>query len=760
LNNPFSNVSKKKNASRPNTKRGCTCHFIVKQLIAEPSVALIIYNHDKHMAAGTRAMFASCISEDLLLCVQSLLYAGVSVETIMQRHNESVEKQGGPSNRDDLLTIGIISMWVENHQSHVFFYEDFSDVDPFTLGIQTEWQLQQMIRFGNRSLIAFDSRFGTTKLKYSVHSLLVFNEDKKAIPVAWIVASKFGTMPIKWMKAPYNRVQTKDHFWKLAGFIVDDPLADVLTIRLCSVLISFWRVRYAWHKNLVKKCVDNEMRATMSRRLHQAVDHICHQRGAERLFEDFIEDFLDESDFMNYFKATWYPRIGMWISALQNLPLASQETSAAMEFYHSQLKLRLLNEKKPTVYKRVDWLVDKLVTKVHSYFWPDEYSEKDDFARYWKDEWASGLTSWCKALKIPDCNIVMGGTRAKVIDELDQDNTYVVWNPGLQFGICNCRWAEMGNLCEHILIVINICQKRLSTPFISLLQYHKALIDMLHCPPHDSLIRDHAFSSVFVQKQLSGLVNLESNNTTMDVASFANRDQELVNQDPINEEVLSLHKNNCGDEDVAAERTKGEVTTELSNLVVRGNDVCNESSGEEITGDEMDIDPSSMCISPPGLHSVDEDVCSCVYFENRQRSLFNREIEDLCPDDFLNRNSQENTMDEDMNIPSSTMEFVEQCTVTHPNDYHSHDIEPTVICKTSDDNTVYTKVAPSASMPVESQVVEVAETPGNHPSSADDAASIDGPRDDLVNASDCSRDLKAVGSMMVVLLRNNVFINL
>ncbi|XP_070672625.1 uncharacterized protein [Malus domestica] len=182
------------------------------------------------MATGTGAMFAPCIFEDLLLCVQSLFYVRVSVETIMQRHNESVEKQGGPSNCDDLLTHRFvrrqervircsiyeldadnaisISMWVENI-SHVFFYEDFSDVDPFTSGIQTEWQLQQMICFGNRSLIASDSR-------------------------------------------------------------------DVFQ---CSVLISFWRVRHAWHKNLVKKCVDNEMRATMSRRLHQAMDNICQQRG-------------------------------------------------------------------------------------------------------------------------------------------------------------------------------------------------------------------------------------------------------------------------------------------------------------------------------------------------------------------------------------------------------------------------------------------------------------------------------------------------
>ncbi|MCL7036349.1 hypothetical protein MKW94_008408, partial [Papaver nudicaule] len=194
-------VPKKKSAGRPNTKRGCVCHFIVKRLIADPSIALIIYNQDKHVdkseqpchgpqdkkAVGTRAAFAPYISDDFRLRVLSLLHVGVSVETIMQRHNEFVEKQGGPRNRDDLLThryvrrlersirrsnyeldeddMVSIGMWVESHQSHVFFYEDFTDADPFVLGIQTEWQLQQMIRFGNCSLLVCDSRFGTNKLK-------------------------------------------------------------------------------------------------------------------------------------------------------------------------------------------------------------------------------------------------------------------------------------------------------------------------------------------------------------------------------------------------------------------------------------------------------------------------------------------------------------------------------------------------------------------------------------------------------------------
>ncbi len=49
----------------------------------------------------------------------------------------------------------------------------------------------------------------------------------------------------------------------------------------------------------------------------------------------------------------------------------------------------------------------------------------------------SGLTSWRKALKIPDSDVVIEGRCAKVVDQLNQDKAYVVWNPGSQFGICN-----------------------------------------------------------------------------------------------------------------------------------------------------------------------------------------------------------------------------------------------------------------------------------------------------------------------------------
>ncbi|OIW19857.1 hypothetical protein TanjilG_27223 [Lupinus angustifolius] len=709
-------VPKKKNAGRPNTKRGCTCHFIVKQLVAKPSVALIIYNDDKHVdkkglpchgpqdkkAAGTRAMFAPYISEDLRLRVLSLLHVGVSVETIMQRHNESVEKQGGPSNRDDLLThryvrrqerairrstyeldaddVVSFSMWVENHQSNVFFYEGFSDSDPFTLGIQTEWQLQQMIRFGNRGLLASDSRFGTNKLKYHIHSLLVFNSDKKAIPVAWIISPRCSSIDAHgWMRALFNRVHTKDPTWKLAGFILDDPLYDVPSIRdvfQCSVLISFWRVRHLWHKRIVK-CSETDMQIKISKRLGWIVDNICRHQGTVSLFDDFIEDFIDETDFMDYFKATWYPRIGAWTDALKTLPLASLETCAAIEFYHSQLKIRLLNEKDSSVYQRADWLVDRLGTKVHSYFWLDEYLGKDDFARYWKNEWMSGLTSWRKALKIPETDVLMEDGCAKVTDQNDRDKAYVVWNPGSMLSICNCSWAQDGNLCEHILKAISICRKRGSIlSSISLFQYRQTLKNMLHCPPYDSLIRDHAMSlAVSVQKQLNTLLDKESVQTDVEPNEkqiiinipqetsrivSAKHDQNLVSERHVNSEILSRKGDGCEDGIESPGHAVGGIAYHDSSR----NHVPSETAGEDSLPADMD---------------VDETVSNNAFLESKERALLtigneisatkNVLLDDKIEEDTSDKGHKDYVMDVDplpVYIASSTTETMMHCE-THQN---------------------------------------------------------------------------------------------
>lgn len=336
----------------------------------------------------------------------------------------------------------------------------------------------------------------------------------------------------------------------------------------------------------------------------------------------------------------------MWTTALTSLPLASLETCAAMEFYHSQLKLRLLNEKDSAVYQRTDWLVDKLGTKVHSYFWLDEYPEKNNFCRYWKDEWMSGLTYWRRALGIPDSDVIIEGGIAKVTNQITRDRKFVVWNPGSQFGICDCQWAEMGNLCEHMCKVINICRKKGTTrPSVSLLQYQKTLIDMLHRPPHDSLIRDHAVSfAMSVQKQLNALISMGSDLelrgpfqdrviktlenqidrevSTGDTESF--RDNVLRNKSKLNQ-----NESECASGQEASNNITDNSSSELVDLTVTGNCVDGATAGEECPCTQMDIDTTSICILPPRLSSVEEVVGGNSLLQNKNAVQIDMEYDSL-----------------------------------------------------------------------------------------------------------------------------------
>lgn len=373
---------------------------------------------------------------------------------------------------------------------------------------------------------------------------------------------------------------------------------------------------------------------------------------------------------------------GLWSTVLKTLPLASHESCAAMEFYHNQLKLRLYNEKEPDVYSRADWLIDKLNTKVHSYFWLDEYSEKDDFARYRKDEWLSGLTAWRKSLKIPDSSVVLDSNCAKVFDEGDQDKFYTVWNPGSEFGICDCHLADLGNLCEHVLKVIRVLSDRGHTmSSVSMSKYSQALLDMLRCP-HDSLIRDHAVSlAVWVQKQLAAQIDPENNQIMLDLQAavplaasdlahnitennhtnenrISNMETDIVGYDVSNsiindsggdligqvaegsvtidpfsanadrykiiENKLANENASSNNENDCSLALSDCIADELSEDLMRMADeidICEQRSAGVISRGEMEVDPTSICSSASGLITSEGIASEDIFMNEGERAV-------------------------------------------------------------------------------------------------------------------------------------------
>lgn len=541
-------------AARPQSMRGCTCHFVVKRLYARPSLALMIYNNRRHVnksgfvchgpldrdAIGPGAKKIPYICNEIQQQTMSMIYLGIPEENVLEKHIEGIQRYCGSDTKVSSLAsqyvhkLGMIikrstheldlddqasvRMWVERNKKSIFFYQDTSETDPFILGIQTEWQLQQLIRFGHRSVIALDSTFGIKSLKYPLCTLLVFDSRQHALPVAWVITRSVAKPDVtKWMKSLIDRVRAVEPGWKVNGFLIDDAAAEIDPIRetfSCPVLFSLWRVRRSWLRNIIKNCDNIEVQREIFKRLGEIVYSIWGGMNFLAGLDKFTLDFVDQTAFLQYFKARWLPKIEMWLSAMKSLPLASQESSGAIEAYHVKLKAKLYDDSPLGALQRVDWLVHKLTTELHSSYWLDRYADESDSFQNVKEEYVAS-TSWHRALQIPDNAVTFDGEdplSAKVLRRQESTFPRVVWNPGSEFAHCDCEWSMQGNLCKHVIKVNMMCEKlksgKLSMSFRS---FREILADMLRKPMDDSLALDVSTAWVLqMLEQTQKLVELSS----------------------------------------------------------------------------------------------------------------------------------------------------------------------------------------------------------------------------------------------------------
>ncbi|KAK9292230.1 hypothetical protein L1049_020193 [Liquidambar formosana] len=550
-------------AARPQSMRGCTCHFVVKRLYARPALALIIYNDRRHVnksgfvchgpldrdAIGPGAKKIPYICNEIQQQTMSMIYLGIPEENVLEKHIEGIQRYCGSDAKVNSLAsqyvhkLGMIikrstheldlddqasiRMWVERNKKSIFFYQDSSEADSFILGIQTEWQLQQMIRFGHRSLIAADSTFGIKRLKYPLSTLLVFDSRQHALPISWVITRSFAKPDVsKWMKALVDRARTVDRAWKVSGFLIDDAAAEIDPIRDifgCPILFSLWRVRRSWLRNIVKKCSSIEVKREMFKRLGKVVYSIWAGVDSLVALEEFTQDFVDQTAFMEYFKACWVPKIEMWLATMRTFPLASQEASGAIEAYHVKMKVKLYDDSHLGALQRVDWLVHKLTTELHSSYWLDRFADESDSFQNVKEEYIAS-TSWHRALQIPNTAVTLDDNDhlfAKVLSQKDSNLAHLVWNPGSEFAFCDCSWSMQGNLCKHIIKVNMMCENREGyQPSMSFQSYREILINLWKKPMDDSVALDQ--SMAWTHQMLDQIQKLVELNNSNDIGNVVN----------------------------------------------------------------------------------------------------------------------------------------------------------------------------------------------------------------------------------------------
>ncbi|XP_073019507.1 uncharacterized protein [Primulina eburnea] len=555
--------------SRPGRRhmmRGCLCHFTVKRLYTRPLLALVIYNQRYHIdktgapchgildqeAVGTRAMYAPRISEELRQKVMSLLHVGISLDAIVQNHMEEVQRHGGPLNRDDFLTRNdvrnmerlirstshefhandqsSVRIWVHRHQKHVFYYHENSGSGPFILGIQTDWQLQQMLRCGHNGSIAFHSMFGSKKLKFSLCSLLAFDSSQNAIPVAWVITScSIGQDVHKWVLPLVERIRGKDPRWRPNAILVDDPSVEASVIReafQCRFLLCLWHVRRGWLKSLLKYCNNFNLQKEMFKHLGRILYGTKSGLSTVDTLEEFMQIYVDQSAFIHHFKIKWLPKIELWINCVRTLPVASQELCAPIESYHLRLKSKLLTLLPANSFQRVDFLLHELTTQFLSCYWFDQYTAETGLFKNLRDSF-SLMNSWNLAMRIPDVDVLLDEENlevAKVVSQADRSMVYTIWNPGFEFGICDCSWSMSGNMCKHVIKVAIFCRNRqVARPLLSAQVYRQALLNMLQNLPDDPLVLEHSIAHLKrLQQDIKSLEDLSNNGLLQQLPSTTN----------------------------------------------------------------------------------------------------------------------------------------------------------------------------------------------------------------------------------------------
>ena len=199
-----------KSVSGFSIKRGCLRSFVAKQSYLDPDLCVLVYENTMHvnargkhchgsMVTGFRYALGAGISEDMKCKITKMHVLGLSPAQIMQQHTKEVNElalANGPATRDTfLLPTDVrnvcrkraeelwlkhpsdpisVRMWSLENPASVFYYQEHALMDlnsytqnesPFTIGIQTEWQLEMMDKFGHNSALSIDATFGTTQTR-------------------------------------------------------------------------------------------------------------------------------------------------------------------------------------------------------------------------------------------------------------------------------------------------------------------------------------------------------------------------------------------------------------------------------------------------------------------------------------------------------------------------------------------------------------------------------------------------------------------
>ena len=407
-----------------------------------------------------------------------------------------------------------VRMWVQENPFLVFYYKESCvhvhgaitrENIPFTIGIQTSWQRDMMLKHGHKKTVSIDATFATNEnkvcaqldscitmlqttspnyqsiicymwfLQFPLYTLMVFYDWLNGVPVAYIITSSSKQPDLEpWMKALAKNLCSVQGDWMPNAFITNCAHAEIGGLQSVwpgvKVFICLWHVRRAWLKQAVAKINDHAIRGAMLKGLGRIMyDTQCPQGDemgpwAIRQLTALMECFPVVSNFWAYFNKQWADKTHMWVVGHRNLPYAGQDTNAAIESYHSNLQATLRASKGRAHGRRLDWVIYKLTGEILSHYWYQSMRKQNGFVPNLKQE-QFVINAVVKARKIPDSCVTLpiaDDGPALVTSSNNPSTLYSMYSPDCEWGCCDCAWALKGNICKHQIKVLMILHPSLA----------------------------------------------------------------------------------------------------------------------------------------------------------------------------------------------------------------------------------------------------------------------------------------------------------
>jgi hypothetical protein len=136
-------------------------------------------------------------------------------------------------------------------------------------------------------------------------------------------------------------------------------------------------------------------------------------------------------------------------------PDAGQDTNAAVESYHANMKSILTSSRQRLTGRRMDWLLFHLTGDVLTHYWYIVQCKLYGFITNKKAERVV-VSAVLRSNDIPDHLVKLfpgGQDVAQVISVNHYPQVYTILAPGEEYAQCNCSWVDQGNICKHAVKV-------------------------------------------------------------------------------------------------------------------------------------------------------------------------------------------------------------------------------------------------------------------------------------------------------------------